>query len=242
MLKSVLVRTWMSLVLSAMLLASTLPISAADFSTHTLGSVSSVGDVALRGVPMGSEGTLFSGDRIRTGNKSYAKLALQNANSLELFTNTQAVVTDAKPRVTVGLLGGNIAFAASKEPVAITMEDYEILPAAGTTGGVSFVSGTDFGGIRVIKGGVTIRNVKDNRSVTIGSDDVQVINLKTDEMNVPVGQLVRALPPSALPAGEPLPAAAAVMSGLSTAQRIILLAMIGGEAAAIGFTIIASPN
>src|SRR6185436_14721369 len=108
MMKSVLGRTCISLFLCLALLIMTLPVSAGELSAHTLGSVSSVGDVALRGVPVGGEGTFFSGDRIRTGNKSYAKLVLQNANSLELFTNTQAVVTDAKPRVTVGLLAGNI--------------------------------------------------------------------------------------------------------------------------------------
>jgi hypothetical protein len=213
---------------------------AAGASNKALGSVSGAGVVELRGVPA-KDSTFFSGDAIRTGSKSYASVVFQNANKLELFNDTNCVITEGKERIAVGLVSGNLAFAASKEPVAITLGNYEVLPSAGTTGGVGTV-GPELAGIRVIKGSVTVRNLKNNRSVTVGDDDVQVINLKTDEMNVPGDQLVRALPASAMPSAPLPPPQGNLCRGgwwkcLATPAKVGVISAIGGGAAVTAWAI-----
>src|SRR5215217_1318754 len=133
-------RTVTSVLLATVLLVSTAPLSAADFTNPSaLGVVSGSGPVALRGVSVNQEGTLFSGDRLHTGDRAYAKVLLLNGNKLELSSNTDFVVSRNGQDVTVGLTAGNVAFTASKTPVAITIGNYQVLPKANSSGNVAFV-------------------------------------------------------------------------------------------------------
>src|SRR5581483_5972271 len=72
----------------------TLPVSAADFSSArpVIGSVSAVGTVDLHGVGIAREGTLFSGDTIRSGEKGYAQVLLGTGDKVELFEKTDVSV------------------------------------------------------------------------------------------------------------------------------------------------------
>jgi hypothetical protein len=64
---------------------STTPVTAAELtSKNNIGSVSAVGAVQLRGVPINSEGTLFSGDPLNVGASSYAKLVLTEGPKVEV--------------------------------------------------------------------------------------------------------------------------------------------------------------
>ncbi len=54
-----------------------------------LGSVSAVGSVSLRSVPVGQEGTLFGGDTVRVYANAYAKIGFVEGQKVELGEWTQ---------------------------------------------------------------------------------------------------------------------------------------------------------
>ena len=221
-----------ALVLAIFLVISTTPISAADFASRNiaLGSVSGAGNIQLRGLLVNQEGTLFPGDDVHAGAKSYAKLILANGNKIELFSDTKCVVDRSSQDIRVTLKGGNLGFAASKNPLAVSIAGYEVLPEAGATGGVAFLGG-DFAGIRVMTGSVVVRNTTNKKNVRVPAGDVQIINLKTAEMNVPLAQLASAAPTS-LPSAPPAPQGQA--AGWWTPLHIALV--IGAIGATTGIT------
>src|SRR5436190_18122780 len=68
----------------------TMPLTAADFSAvrPVIGSVSAIGSVELRGLGISQEGTLFSGDKIRSNEKAYVKVLLATGSKIELGAKT----------------------------------------------------------------------------------------------------------------------------------------------------------
>lgn len=186
-----------SSVLSLLLVIYTIPVQAAEVRA-AVGSVSGVGEIQLRGMSVSQEGTVFAGDRVRTGSQSYAKLIFQNANRIELFNNADFVVQGSRTSTSVGLISGNLTFAASKSPISIDIAGYEVLSETGTTGGIAFVD-DDYVGIHVMSGSATVRNKASNKKMSVSGGSVEVINLKTQEMNPP--QLAAAIP--AAPAAAP---------------------------------------
>src|SRR4051812_13838276 len=108
-------RTSVSLVLVLFLVVTAIPVSAADFSSRNvpLGSVSGVGEVQLRGFAVNHEGTLFAGDSVRSGAKSYAKVILGNGNKVELFSDTRCIIDSSNQQVRVNFTAGNMGFANS---------------------------------------------------------------------------------------------------------------------------------
>jgi len=191
-----LVRSITALLLVFFLMIPAMPISAAESSSiaEVLGSVSGAGNLQLRGVAVDHEGTLFAGDDLRAGVKSHAKVILKNGSKVELFSDTRCVVSRVNQGIELNLLSGNLGFATSKAPVSIHLGPYEVLPQPGTTGGVQLFGG-DFAGIRVISGGsVHVRNVRSGKTMQIAAGDVQFVNVRTEEMNVPLAQVAAAVP------------------------------------------------
>jgi ferric-dicitrate binding protein FerR (iron transport regulator) len=179
-------------------------ITAADFSSlKAVGSVRGVGNVQLRGVSVAGEGTLFVGDTITTGTKSRGDLIIADGSKVELFNDTRCVVKDGKQQIIVRLLAGNLGFAAAREPIAIAFSDFEVFPEPGTTGGVAFL-GTDFAGIRVMNGSAVVRNLITGKSLKVAGGSVQIVSLKTAEMNKPIAQVASTASP-ALPSRAPMP-------------------------------------
>ena len=219
-----------SLLLTFALLLSTTPVSAADFSTNaSLGSVSGVGSVQVRGVLVNQEGTLFPGDRVRTGGKSYAKVLLLNGNKLELSSDTEFVVNKNGQNISVGLSTGTLAFTASKTPVTITIGNYEVVPKAGSGGNIAFI-GSEAAGVRMMTGSVVLRHLTTKKSVVVSEGTQRFITLNTDQIGAPIAQLASAAP-TPLPAVPAMPQA--TPSGMSRTTWIAVLATIAGAATAV---------
>src|SRR5581483_1343314 len=75
-------------------LSLTMPVSAAELGTPrtSVGSVSGVGSVSLRGVSVPQEGTIFNGDELQVGSKGYAKVMLVAGHRLELDRDTKVSI------------------------------------------------------------------------------------------------------------------------------------------------------
>ncbi len=218
----------LSLLLASVLLMSPILISATDIPSHTaVGSIRAVGNVQLRGVSVAGEGTLFLGDTITTQRDSRGDLIIADGNKVELFNNTQCVVTDSNQHITVRLMAGNIGFTASRKPVAITFSDFELLLEPGTTGGVAFL-GKDFAGIRIMYGSAVVRSLTTRKSRKLSGSSVQILNLKTAEMNVPIAQLASTASPT-LPTNAPMPQIPAG-GGPTQAQWVLIGAGVGAAA------------
>jgi hypothetical protein len=225
-------RIFTALLLTLAVLICSTPISAADFSrsNSVLGSVRVAGTVQVRGVAVTKESTVFPGDRVHTGAKSYAKVTLVNGNRFELLNDTDFVLNRNNQQINVGIAGGAIAFNASKTPVAIRIADYEILPAAGSSGVVGFI-GNEFAAVRPMTGSVTLTSLKDKKSTVIGTGVDRFINVSASTSKTPLTELA-----SAAQAPTPLPSRAFPQvnpSGLTHAAWAAILATIAGGAAAV---------
>jgi hypothetical protein len=181
----------------AVLLCTT-SILAADFphSPSVLGSIAGNGTIEVRGVHVTGESTVFIGDAIQTGNQSYAKLALLDGNKVELFSDTRLVFS-RQPQVRGVLTAGNLGFGVSAKPIVIEVGGFEIVPSADATGGVAFLN-DNYAGVRVWTGSVIVRNSRTKQSYNVAAGAVHIINIKTEQANVPIAQLASSAP-SALP-------------------------------------------
>lgn len=152
----------LSLALASLLLISTTPIASpgeASPDGALIGSVSAAGPVELRGIAILREGTLFSGDTLRTMADSYASVALEGGGRIEMGRDTDVEVRGDSARVEIGLLSGNLVFTSvgSQTPLSIRVgEAYEITGSAGATGDVAFLEGNALG-VRATSGVLTVR-------------------------------------------------------------------------------------
>ena len=181
-------------------------IGASDFprSRNILGSIAGNGTIELRGVSITGESTVFTGDAVKTGNRSYAKLALADGNKVELFADTRASFSRGPEEVRAVLTLGNLGFGASAKPFVINVGGFEIAPSADATGGVAFLN-EDYAGIRVRTGSVVVRNVRTKESFRVATGGVQIIDLKTEQANVPMTQLASSQPATLPAPGRALP-------------------------------------
>jgi hypothetical protein len=183
-----------ALVLMLVLEIVPITLTSADFSTGTgsLGSVTGSGTLLLRGIGVRQVGTVFSGDSIRTGDKSHASLVFADGNRVQLASNTTFVTNRNNQIVQVLLTSGEIAFKASKNPVTIVCGDYQIVPEPGSSAGVEILN-ADFAAVHVATGSVTIRNIKDKSVVHLSSGNENILNLRTGPQPGPV-QLASTMP------------------------------------------------
>jgi ferric-dicitrate binding protein FerR (iron transport regulator) len=189
------------------ILIFTTQIGASDFPRlgAVLGSIAGNGTIELRGVSITGESTVFSGDAVRTGNRSYAKLALADGNKVELFADTRASFSRGPEEVRAVLTAGNLGFAVSAKPVVINVGGFEIVPSGSATGGVAFLN-DDYAGIRVRTGSVVVRNTRTKEMFKVAASGVQIIDVKTEQTNVPIAHLASSSQPATLPApGRTLP-------------------------------------
>src|SRR5689334_19812674 len=99
-----------ALALVGLLTFCTLPLSAADKTASSIGSVTSTGSVQLRGIGLSNDGTLFSGDRLNVGPGSYARVVAGTGQKLEIGANSDVVVTRDGNNTTLQMASGNVAF------------------------------------------------------------------------------------------------------------------------------------
>jgi len=199
-------RTCISVGMIAVLIF-TAQISANDFpkSRTVLGSIAGNGTIELRGVSITGESTVFAGDAVKTGGRSYAKLALTDGNKVELFADTRASFSRGPEELRAVLTAGNLGFGVSAKPFVIDVGGFQIAPSADATGGVALLN-DEYAGIRVRTGSVVVRNVRTKERFTVAAGAVRIIDVKTERTDVPVAQLASsALPPSLPAPGRALP-------------------------------------
>jgi len=150
----------------------TMPVSGADFSAKrsVLGSVSAVGPVELRGISISTEGTLFSGDSIRSREKGYAKVLLGSGSKIELSEKTDVSVNSDVQGVKIAMNGGTMGFTSLGSPVHVMVQPFDIVTSSDAAGSVAV--GNNAASVRALKGTVTIRNHKTAESfvLTPGQD------------------------------------------------------------------------
>jgi hypothetical protein len=200
-----------------------LPLLIVLVATPAIGSVSAVGNVELRGVRAGADGTVFAGDRVRVGRDAYAKLSLNGGARFQLGAGTDVTILgDAGDTKESGVRmeSGNVGFTAEGETavrVHILAGNYDMTAEPHSAGNVVF-SGPEAFGVRVIRGSVRVRNTKTQESFVVrpGSERLMVANAS--------------VPPRALPA---FPSAKQPTKGPSNRAWIAIAGIVGGTATAI---------
>jgi hypothetical protein len=217
-----------ALVFSTLLV--TMPVTAADFgnSKSVIGSVSAVGPVELRGVGISQEGTLFSGDRIRAGQKGYAKVLLGTGNKIELQEKTDVSINRDAKGIQIAMNAGTVGFTATN-PLRVGLSQLEVIASDGAAGHVA-VMGPTTAGVRALNGKVTIKNVKTSESFVLTKGQERLFRL-TDGVNAPsLGELASNVP-GPVPAPRPQAPAGQTTGGLNM-DAGGWLAVIGGAAVA----------
>lgn len=242
MLKISVFRTVTACLLVTLLVITSVPIQASELTGRDpiLGSVRAVGTVQVRNVAVTHETTMFAGDQIHTGPKSYAGIAMSNGTKVQLISDSDFVVTSTKSGERGVLNSGTLSFTASQKPVAFAMGGFEVLPAPGASGIVSFI-GSEFGGLRATGGSMTVVDQKTQKSMVVQTGTDRFINLKNGQMNVALpGDSATAPAPvrmAAIPGGVPAPAPSRAQgggSGWTTAMWVGTVAAVAG-----GVTILA---
>lgn len=217
-----------ALVFSTVLI--TMPVSAADFSTSksVIGSVSAVGPVELRGVGISQEGTLFAGDRIRAGQKGYAKVLLGTGSKIELDEQTDVNINRDAQGVQVAMNTGTVGFTAAS-PLRIDMQPFEVTATDGASGRIAVMKAGS-GGIRALSGKITVRNLKTAESFVLTKGQERLLSL-TNGAHAPSLAELASNVPGPIPAPAPQAPAGRTSGGLAM-DTGAWLAVIGGAAVA----------
>jgi hypothetical protein len=208
----------------------TMPVSAADFTTTrpVIGSVSAVGPVELRGVGISQEGTLFTGDRIRAGQKGYAKVLLGTGTKIELAENTDVNVNRDAQGIKIAMSFGTVGFTANS-PLRIDLLPFEVTATDGAAGHVAVMS-SKAAGVRAINGKVTVRNLKTSESFILTKGQERLLGLTSGAHTPSLAELASNVP-GPIPAPVPQAPAGRTTSGLAM-DTGAWLAVIGGAAVA----------
>ena len=120
-----------------------MPLSQVAFGAQNaiLGSVSAVGGVELRGVPLQNDGTLFDGDRIETSGQSYVKVQLTDGPQFELGNDTDVRVDRGDSQVQIAMNRGSMAFSSpsSSLPVQVSIESVTVEALPGAAAEIAFL-------------------------------------------------------------------------------------------------------
>jgi hypothetical protein len=193
-----------------------------------IGSVSAVGPVELRGVGISQEGTLFTGDRIRAGQKGYAKVLLGTGTKIELAENTDVNVNRDTQGIKIAMSLGTVGFTAST-PLRIDLMPFEVTATDGAAGHVAVMS-SRAAGVRAISGKVTVRNLKTSESFILTKGQERLLAL-TNGAHAPSLAEMASNVPGPIPAPMPQAPAGRTTSGLAM-DTGAWLAVIGGAAVA----------
>ena len=207
----------------------TMPLSAADFGTvrPVLGSVSAVGRVELRGVGV-SEGTLFSGDSIRSRDKGYAKVLIGTGSKIELSEKTDIDVNRDGQVVKIAMNAGTLGFTAHT-PLRIDVLPFEVIASDDASGNVA-IMGSNTAGVRAINGKLTVRNLKTSESFVLIKGQERLLGLHNGLQTPSLGELASNVP-GPIPAPRPQTPAGKTSGGLAM-DTGSWLAVIGGAAVA----------
>lgn len=208
----------------------TMPVSAADFTTArpVIGSVSAVGPVELRGVGISQEGTLFAGDRIRAGQKGYAKVLLGTGSKIELSERTDVNVSRDAEGVKIAMNTGTVGFTAGS-PLRIDVMPFEVIATDGSSGHVA-VMNSGAAGVRALNGKVTVRNLKTAQSFVLNAGQERLLATTTGVHAPSLAELASNVP-GPVPAPVPQAPAGRTTGGLAM-DTGAWLAVIGGAALA----------
>jgi hypothetical protein len=167
----------LSLILVLSTIITTTPISASELAGKgVIGSVSVVGAVELRGVPLAQEATLFLGDQLRVADKGYAKVTLVNGQKLEIGSNSDATLSGRAGKIELSLRSGNASFTSpGATPLKVTVGTYEITGNHKVSGNVAV--GNDTLAVHILTGSVLVRNQKTKESYEVSNGQERLISL-----------------------------------------------------------------
>jgi len=227
----------------------TAPVSAAELAAPhaSLGSVSGVGPVSLRGVSVAQEGTIFSGDELQVGSKGYAKVMLVAGHRLELGADTKINIRQSEKNIVIQIKSGNVAFtSAGNSQLTLTVGPYEISPEHNSAGNAALI-GKDALGLRTIKGKVAVKQTALHTTTVVAKGQEKIMTF-AGQTSAPLTQIASTVPgplpavPPAPPDPQTSPAGTAGTKGLSKTGWIAVLATLGGAGAAIGILASRSNN
>jgi len=226
------IRSLMAVTLVLTTVFVTMPLSAADFSASrpVIGSVSAVGLVALRGVGISQDGTLFSGDSIRAGEKGYAKVLIGTGSKIELSEKTDVRINRDARGVQIAMNSGLVGFTA-RTPLRVDVAPFEVTASDDASGNVAIMS-TTTAGVRAINGKVTVRNLKTSESFILTKGQEQLLLLQDGAHSPSLGEIATNVP-APIPAPKPAPQTpAGKTTGGLAMDTGAWLAVIGGAAIA----------
>ena len=203
------------------------PASEISPSKTVLASVSAVGAVEVRGIPIKQDATIFSGDRVRVGDKGYAKLSFTAGHKIELTEKTDITVTNTRTGVELSLSSGTVGFA-TREGGSITVRVGGVeMTANEAAAGHIAVLGADSIGVRVVNGGVLLRDIKTKESWTVAAGEERLFSGGTSKPAEPLPQVASNIPPQ-LPSVPPSQPPQDSPSQSSSRWRRGLLWLFGG--------------
>jgi hypothetical protein len=170
---------FVAVVLVFVMVVMTAPLSAAELNTrHALGAVSASGTVELRGITISRDGTLFSGDSLRSSAKGYAKISLDGGRNIEVGEKTNLTFSREANVVHVAMSSGTLGFSTtSNDPLTIDVNPYTIVASHAGTGNVAFLDSKSIG-VHVTAGSVMVTNKTAGTSfqVTRGQERLFAVN------------------------------------------------------------------
>lgn len=208
----------------------TLPLSAADKTAHaTIGSVSSVGSVQLRGVALSNDGTLFSGDRLNVGPGSYARVLAGTGHKLEVGANSDVVVSREGDNTNLQMASGNVSFRGNgKGSTRVRIGVFDVAVSPDASGNIAFVGSNAFG-VRITGGSATVKNTQTKKSFVVQKGSERLVSLTTGDNSPTMAQLASSVP-AAVPA---MPRRQA--SSFNTGMWVSIVAAAAGSAALITY-------
>ena len=215
---------------------ATIPVSATELASpnSSLGYVTGVGPVSLRGIPMMQEGTVFGGDDLQVGAKGYAKVTLVGGYKLELDESTNVNIRQNRNNIVVQIRSGNVGFTAAKSSeLTLLAGPYEVSVDNASSGNLSVI-GTGEMGVRTMKGKVTVRQTTTKSSYVVAQGQERVLTFD-GESREPLTQVASNVPTPIPAVPPPIPQRSPGSSGLSAVTWTAIAAGIGGAAATLAF-------
>ena len=184
-----------------------------------LGEVSGVGDVQIGGNHVDSA-NLTSGDRIRTGDSSSAKLVLLDGSRIELSSSADLTIVSTGPEIRLLLTSGAMTFDAanasagvsSGNRIAIAVGQFEILPEGSSSGSIAITASKTIkdgnqAELQVLTGNVKLIDSEEKSDVVVSPGTVlMALNIPSPSPDAVSQDLAQAPPaqrPANLPTTEP---------------------------------------
>jgi len=146
-----------------------------------VGSLSALGAVQLRGIPVSGEGTLFAGDRIETSGEAYARIFLTDGPQLELWTDTDVRVDRDASGVRVSMNAGRLALSStgSSLPVTVSVESLRIEAPPGARAEIAFLAPNTLT-VLALQDTLTVTEQEEDQSETVPEGGQVIIDLDAE--------------------------------------------------------------